>query len=181
MNKKRKLRDVNPQWLKAGLVQTGANATTTSTVNLPIDPTSGSSNPVILEILKVIFDLDGNAPAAVTSSVSVSLGLTTKSTGMDVAAGINSYSADPYVFAFAAWDHFAFATSVDSMTTTPQVVDLTDGQGNGVLVAVPKVYLTMASTALAAAAYGKVQILYRYKQANLTEWIGLVQSQQSGN
>lgn len=174
--------DVNPQWLSADCVQTGQNATTTSTITLPIDPTNAGRQPTVIEVLKVFLDADNETPTNNTSTWSVVIGLTTKSTGMGTSpTAVGNGLSDPFVFAFASWANFGVAASTSAPTITPQLIDLTDGAGHGLIIATPKVYCTVSTSDCGAAVTGRVKILYRFKKAVLQEWIGLLQSQQSGN
>jgi hypothetical protein len=60
----------------------------------------------------------------------------------------------------------------------PIVHDLTDGAGHGLLLATDQLYLTISSFNFTNPNYVSCKILFRYKTVSLTEYIGIVQSQQ---
>lgn len=74
----------------------------------------------------------------------------------------------------------------------PIIHDLTDGDGHGILVATDAVNLLLSATFTNESTSGggsltwgdsqlACEILYRYKKVSLTEYIGIVQSQERGN
>lgn len=76
------------------------------------------------------------------------------------------------------------AYSVDN--ESPNVHDLTDGAGHGVLIATDNIYLSMTllSASIDGGSYtsngqARADLLYRFKDVTLTEYIGIVQSQQA--
>ena len=60
----------------------------------------------------------------------------------------------------------------------PYVDDLTDGAGHGYLVATDQIYLQISSSNTGATNYCNGKLYYRWKNVNLQEYIGIVQSQQ---
>jgi hypothetical protein len=60
----------------------------------------------------------------------------------------------------------------------PLVLDVTDGAGHGVLIATDSIYaqVNSANTATTNTVYFK--LLYRFKEVNIIEYVGIVQSQQ---
>lgn len=59
-----------------------------------------------------------------------------------------------------------------------QVIDLTDGDGHGILVATDNIYFQVTSNGFAGAQEQSAKLLYRFKEVSLVEYIGIVQSQQ---
>src|SRR3972149_1303038 len=57
------------------------------------------------------------------------------------------------------------------------IYDLTDGNGNGLLVATDFIYFVTANVGGTGSISAVVKILYRLFEANLTEYIGILQSQ----
>lgn len=162
-------RDVKPQYLNITAPQSGTDATTTTTVALPIlrNFSSGPARAQLIEILKVFVFLDNTVE--VDSSLTVKF--STKSGGTTVLS-----PADPTVFA-------AFSSQV-KLTTSGLVEvdkwkewDCTDGAGNGILVATDNIYVQVSSVTTGATntIYGKV--LYRMYGASVTEYVGIVQGQ----
>jgi hypothetical protein len=60
----------------------------------------------------------------------------------------------------------------------PFCLDLTDNAGHGILIATDSIYgqVNSANTATTNTVYFK--LLYRFKEVNLIEYVGIVQSQQ---
>lgn len=74
--------------------------------------------------------------------------------------------------------------SVDNQT--PNWADFTDGAGHGILIATDNIFLTIVAQGASIdgvsynfAGQGRVDLLYRFKEITLQEYIGIVQSQQS--
>jgi len=60
----------------------------------------------------------------------------------------------------------------------PKVIDLTDGMGHGILVASDYFFVQVDSDGIGAVITTYFKLLYRIKNVALTEYIGIVQSQQ---
>lgn len=57
--------------------------------------------------------------------------------------------------------------------------DLTDGAGHGILIATDQIFVQMKSQATGTANSAYIKLCYRWKNVGLSEYIGIVQSQQS--
>ncbi len=152
-------------------------------VNVPrivLNPTGGST---IMELLKVwwyvalddLGDIDG-IWAAYLSTTRIRI------VGETFNAGTLQNDAErPGVFAMVALDKTLVTTGGHSIVF-PLVVDLTDGNGNGILVATPTIFATfgaLGNTATTSTATAK--ILYRLVNVDLTEYVGIVASQSTAN
>lgn len=90
--------------------------------------------------------------------------------------------AEPTVIAFAnrKWEGILNAGgSAFTSFEGPDWQDLTDGSGHGVLIATDKVFLGVDTVGFPGAASFNFRMLYRWKAVSLTEYIGIVQSQQA--
>lgn len=201
--------DVNPQWMKI-LQETTPNITVapggTGTNNrsqrvaVPINRINQASpnTATILEVLKVRWSwgigvtgtlpwLAGVAGYLVTASNPGEFtGLASKGTTVDWFSMEDAYS--PYL----AVGSGPYPTpQVTNNIVLPITHDLTDGDGHGILVATD--FLTLSTTVQfeneAPAGAGNLifdslsvvcEILYRYKTVTLTEFVGIVQSQERG-
>lgn len=56
--------------------------------------------------------------------------------------------------------------------------DFTDGAGHGMLIGVDSLFARLASTATGSANTAYIRLYYRFKEVSLTEYVGIVQSQQ---
>lgn len=171
--------DVNPQWLTFNrLTLSAANVYTETSINLPINRFSNpKGKSIIMEILKVQFDMpiiDSN-PSATGNIIQSQAVLRPTSSG-----GVLDPS-DPKILAVvdqSSRGAFTAGGSYADLTNDPQVVDLSDGAGHGMLVATDTLFFGAATSNYASAANFYCRILYRFKTVTLEEYIGIVQSQQ---
>jgi len=190
MGGKRKgnLRDKYPQTLKGSVVMPsgGSNDTaTTAQITLPLDPFGSGTTKMLMEILGVDYELfNVGAMNSDTGWMWVAVGLSTLKTGMnttDQTTAASYFLADPYTISEWSWNFGVAAASLQLPIFGRAYQDLTDGQGNGQLVAVPNLYLTVASANTGCKVGCRVSIKYRFNAVNVNEWVGMMQSQQSGN
>lgn len=108
---------------------------------------------------------------------------------LSVSASTTSLIASPAQIDFGntrvfAWcemnirNAFTAGGSVAVNQDVVQVMDLTDGDGHGILVATDNIFFQVTSNGFASAAEQSVKLLYRFKEVSLVEYIGIVQSQQ---
>lgn len=144
---------------------------------LPV-PKMGTSEKkaTIIEVLKVWFynKIDNSA-----ANSSLTMCLTTRGLGdPDEWEMIN----DPGTIAAVRINyHFTGSTDTGAVATTriyPIEVDLTDGAGHGVLVATDSIFGFLLSSSTGETNVGAIRFLYRYKQVDVLEYVGIVQSQQ---
>lgn len=171
--------DVNPQWMSFVATQSGADATTTTTVAIPVQrlPTGGKAQ--VMEVLKVGYSfnqLPASASAAETIDA-VKCALSTAS----FATTATTWQ-EPRVFSlFEASARSAFTaagTYMATQVTQPIMFDYTDGDGHGILIAVDSIFAQVSSTSTGATNSVGVKILFRWKNIGLSEYIGIVSSQQ---
>lgn len=82
------------------------------------------------------------------------------------------------VFAFAMMNR-AISTNGGQVNTWPISIDLTDNNGNGILVATDKIHVTMGGVDNTAALGSAIcKVYYRLVNVGVTEYVGIVQSQQ---
>lgn len=160
--------DVNPQWFTMVATQSAADTTTTTTFPIPIQRLPNSGRAQVMEILKIQWQL----PAPVEADSSIQGFMSTSSFGT-TATSFN----EPRVFTFIS----AFARITTSGTffqITPVISDVSDGAGHGFLVATDNLFLQVVSAGTSLANTITAKVLYRWKNVNLAEYIGIVQSQQ---
>lgn len=162
-------RDVNPQFLSIRAVQTGTDVTFSAQIPLPIQrlPTGGKAQ--VVEVLKVFFEVGTNPP----QDNGIVITLSTRDKG--VAARANW--GDPQVF--AQWTTSAqFVTTGGVNRVEPFQLDLTDGAGHGLLIGTDSIFVQVYSSTTGLSNEADIKILYRFKNVPVTEYIGIVQSQQ---
>lgn len=181
--------DVNPQILTSQrlTVPVGGNISNQEVdIILPINrfsPTRGRS--IIVEILKVFWDLDSPTGSVGLSGSSTQIGRGFLSTSRFMASTSTPLNHEhPSIFAEGGWNqrihHGTSAESWATMMVEPIVSDLTDGAGHGFLVATDRIWLTgqtVGQNINAVDWHVSVKILYRFKEVALEEYIGIVQGQ----
>lgn len=136
---------------------------------------TSSSKATVLEVLKVFFDVN-----AMSAGVNSSLGIFVQTRKPGTLNSLDDV-LDPSVIAYYRWTHqFAgsLANGATSQDTATAMVDVTDGDGHGVLVATDQLYLNLKSEATGGTHVGTCKILFRYKTIGVLEYVGIVQSQQ---
>jgi len=170
--------DVNPQWMTLSLLTlTANNQATTQQTQLPVTRTQGArGKATIIEILKVQFFANSinNTPAAGGDlrQFTVTLSTAAQASAAPSIPNTIAYTNTQFFGAFSAGQSFY------AVTNYPIQQDLTDGAGHGVLVATDSIYLNGVTFGYAAQGVFGCRILYRFKDVSLTEYIGIVQSQQ---
>lgn len=87
-------------------------------------------------------------------------------------------------------DTIGLALHIHDFSTDNEAVDihdLTDGAGHGILIATDNIFLVVqglltsygAATTGAIQAFAQADLIYRFKEVALAEYIGIVQSQQN--
>ena len=172
--------DVNPQTMimTQSAAVSGAAGQARVTVGLPIPrlPTPNGKS-LVMEILWVEFVHRGlTATAAATASYYMSV-----TTNPSAPASITAATQDPRTV--ADWSHEVTASAaptafwdVEGITE----VDLTDQAGHGFLIATDNLFMDIFTSGPAAAniTAPTARIGYRFKLVSLTEYVGIVQSQQ---
>jgi hypothetical protein len=125
-----------------------------------------------MEFLKVFFHLRApyitNAVVAHWKSAVSTRNLSTTTTNFN----------EPSVLAYYAIST-QLTTSGAFAVEQPYCYDMTDGAGHGMLVGTDNIYLQLGTVGSpVSTAICDVKILYRFKQVTLSEYIGIVQSQQ---
>lgn len=170
--------DVNPQWLVfPNMRLVAANTYTEIEVVIPINRLHQSrGKAVIMEVLKIWMDhptYDGVYAPAGGVAQSIAQVSTQSLSGLSLSGPTTlAFTDNKYRGAFSAGGSF------DTMVDGPEVVDLTDGAGHGVLVATDRIFFGASTLGWNNAAAFNARVLYRWKEVGLTEYIGIVQSQQ---
>jgi len=172
-------RDVNPQFFNMHLTQLNPNAITEAAFNTPVVRIPGASGRVtIMELLKVYWMAASFSPALV-ALLKQSQYLSITSVPMGIVSLANL--AEPNVIIqlnIEAATAFTAAGSLHDYENHLIMVDLTDGAGHGVLFAGDRIYMQGSTSNMVGNKIFSVKLLYRFKTVSLTEYVGIVQSQQ---
>lgn len=172
--------DIKPQLLTAQATQPAVNQYGITNINLPVPRFGGNrSKATIFEILKVFFYF-GIADDADLLHVQF---MHLATTDLGRASGDTSSGAtlladlDQTNVIASGIKQFVTTTSGGGFTKTPLVMDVTDNNGNGVLVGTDKMVLLIGSSSGTTLIGGVVKILYRQVNVGVQEYVGIVQSQ----
>ncbi len=164
-------RDVKPELMSFVIAESAADTTTTLTLPMPTLRNfsgAGGNKAQIVEVLKVWFDWS-SMPEVDSSQTAI---LSTKNFSTT-----STFVSDPAIIAFSH-RQVAITTSGQYAISLTDCFDLTDGNGNGVLVATDNLYVQVYSSGIGAAVTIRGKILYRIYAASVLEYVGIVQGQQ---
>jgi hypothetical protein len=171
--------DVNPQiWHLIAYASAPATLTETA-FSTPIARLSKSGNRItIMELLKVAW-ISGANP------VIAAAGETAATHYCDIITRTNpGGTPGPGTPGWIDGVHYersgAFTAAGTYLHSVDRVVihDLTDGAGHGILLATDQLIVSVSGTQVTTAFGASVAIYYRFKDVDLSEYIGIVQSQQ---
>lgn len=171
--------DVSPQLMHFTGAQSGADASTTTSVAIPVQRLPSGTRAQVMEVLKVyfMFPLFPAIASAAETQDTMTAFLSTVSFGTTL-----TVFSEPRVFAAYYKENkgafTAAGTYMGPQPLEPFTLDLTDGAGHGILIATDNIFVQMNSTATGASNTVRVKILYRWKNISLAEYVGIVQSQQ---
>lgn len=176
-------RDLKPQQLVIKYAQASATGKyVVTSVQTPISRLGQSY--IVMEILKVFMtnpatndggDVANNGQIAVCTN---NIGRATDDTATGASFLVDQQNAGTIAFNF-----LTSTTNTSGNTTVNQPVcwDMTDGAGNGFLVATDKLFLVSGQSGATTLTGGTVRILYRFYRASAEEFIGIVNSQTTAN
>ena len=171
VNKERSEDEIHPQVLNASVTTPSTGAWTTAEIAVPVSPFGARKGQAqVMEILKIWFYPQSRASDGQTlECFLMTRNLSTK-----------PYADDPAVLG-GMIEESEFVTSGAMQVRYPIELDMTDSGGNGMLVAVPKLYLGGDNDADNVAKRFSVKILYRFRHVGALEFAGISQSQVAGN
>lgn len=176
--------DVNPQTLSIGIVQTGANVNALSVIPLPLDRHREKGSTVgVMELLRCEFTFGGSAFSLVNNNAFRTATIATISSLASVTQpGPSPNFADPHVITQCHEMNAVIGAPTNTFWIQgayPIQMDLTDGAGHGTLLATDQLYVYLQSFGMGNPTSCGIKIWYRFKNVDVTEYIGIVQSQQT--
>lgn len=158
--------DINPQFTSHRVTQVTENTFVTSEWLIPQPVSLPNGKTIVFELLKIWFYFyEGDTDSK------HDMWLSTKELTDE------PIPSDTSVLTFDS-DKRQIQTSGAFQVYAAREYDLTDGAGNGVLVAVSKLHLAMKSTGQASPHSQDARILYRLRIVNVEEFVGIAQQQQ---
>lgn len=166
-------RDYKPEYMTFS-VTAGNNASATTAIPLPVMRNFSSPNGAkaqVIEAIKLLCEFP-QAFASAATYTDLRLHLSTKNHGT-----VATTLADPDTFAVVG-SQSSYATS--GAVALPDAIsfDFTDGMGNGILLATDNIYAQLTNTATGQTVVCSAKLFYRIYSASVTEYVGIVQSQQ---
>lgn len=174
--------DVNPQFFTMGFNTQSANDTPViQAYALPIPRLKTQADrQLVMEMLNMKFMNNGAAipVAAATSFYYIAV---TTNPSITSSTSIGTMQADPRTL--ADWGFTLIGDTAVSPSVTPiplnHYVDMTDGAGHGVLLATDQLYIYVSTLTTGAHSFaGAAKLLFRFKEVDLQDYIGIVQGQQ---
>ena len=173
--------DIKPQFLTLSSGTMAPNTYDVVQFALPV-PRFGTTKTkaTVFEILSVDWFL---APEDLTNGIHSDIGyLTTSTNRIDGEPFIlNDISIDfgrPQTFAAVIENNIILGANGLLNAVQPLHVDLTDGAGNGMLVATDSIILVVANVSNAVDSVTVAKVKYRLTNIGIAEYVGIVQSQQ---
>lgn len=172
--------DIKPQILSFTNVESAVDDYTVSSTAVPVFRLGGQrKKSAVIEVLKAIFYL-GVVNSSDTATAHFGLIATSdlgRATGdTSTVATWTEDLAEPQVIASAGTSR-NLSTNGATSEGWPITVDLTDNNGNGVLVATDKIFFVTGSDGNANTDRHVCKLVYRYVYVGIEEYVGIVQSQ----
>jgi len=173
--------DVNPQYLTYNTgTATGVDVYTVNRVNLPVARIGGSkTKAVVMEMLAVDWytNLADQGDGASSHWAYFTTNTTRADGNTSTLASSQADASDALTLAMAFRTR-GFATQGGWQGNQPHHIDLTDQEGNGVLVATDQIFIVAGAVSNTVAGEATAKVLYRLKEVGIQEYVGIVQSQQ---
>ncbi len=173
--------DIKPQYLT---LNTGVTATDDYTVNqvaLPV-PRFGTMKTMatIMELLSAdwYINLVDSNDADKTDFAFLTTSTTRQDADTSTLASAATDVEDPQTFGFVMVNHFQVTAVGISSFSQPIHIDFTDDNGNGILVATDRLFVVGGNVGGTAAGNYTCKLKYRQVNVGITEYVGIVQSQQ---
>jgi len=170
--------DVKPQILSIPRVLPSLDQTFSVPIAMPVPRVGVQQNKAtITEILRCWIYIVGGDTSSETWAYLSTISLRAGGATVTYANAMQQI-ADPHTFA-GGGRTFLIVTSGGTTAVDPEVViDLTDGNGNGILVATDEIFFEGGSANAGVGIVFFAKILYRVYDAGILEYVGIVQSQQ---
>jgi len=187
-------KDVNPQFLTSSVktdipVVGDITSSGTTVITLPVSRLTASGQTVVqcFEILKIYgWFTDDYKLANVDGGTAYNIQAFITSSGSYLQPDQGNMTRDPRTIYYQSLS-VQPTEDAGSVVTAPVyryngasqgMMDYTDGDGNGILIGVDTLYLYVFSQETGGSDDFCVRILYRFRQVALSEYLGIVQSQQ---
>lgn len=171
-----KILDEKPQFLNLNTAQeTVLNTYREVPTSTPVVTVSGSNKAIVMEVLKIFYN---HSTPEIINVLRTSIAMTVATRSFSTLQQISS----PGVLARIDSEIEVFDSAATDATVVVQyykgsaehVVDLTDGAGNGILVASKNLYLGVKGNQRTVLAQALGKILYRLVEVSAAELVGII-------
>lgn len=173
--------DIKPQWLTATSSVIGAvNDYSVAVIDLPVPRFGPSSKTAtVTEILRVDWYLNIADAFKDSGGVFGCLDTSTSKVSGEASSLIDNVSqiAKPSTFACASLTYLAGGTVAEY----PVSIDMTDGNGNGILIAADRLDMVVGYNSNTAFGLSVCKVLYRMVNIGVEEYVGILQAQAGGS
>ena len=175
--------DVSPQQYNITLAQPNVDQNDIRTFPVPVYRFPlARDKAMVMEVLRAQYYIEdllvGAAQGSIVGVVSTSklpiiqTDVSTPAIQYNMIASPNTFSAFSLDFLFSTGAGFAFTSRI-------QKEDFTDSAGHGILIATDTITAALMSTGTGTNNRMTIKLIYRWKEVSLSEYIGIVQSQQN--
>jgi len=162
------VKDINPQLIKKCLEESAANTFTETSFDLPV--MLQGAKPIVIELLRVWIDCSSCLEEEGGARNEAETFMSMREMGVLPPDGL----ADPFVLTHTSIESRGGGTGTAFIKHPNYIFDFTDGKGNGILVAVPKLWCCIQGTGNDGAKTARWQLLYKLKTLSASELTGLI-------
>lgn len=174
--------DVNPQWFNLNTLAIPASgAYADASTTLPRERLPYGNKSQVLELLKLQFNIHPACTLAMTAATFTSLRMYVLTRTFGTVEPVLTQNTGNVVHRKdITIANTAAAPAVNLLVPINEVIDLTDDDGHGMLIATDSIFIGAANTAFTTGGTATInaKLYYRWKNVSLQEYIGIVQSQQ---
>lgn len=173
--------DVKPQFMTLLTpVATGSSDYSVARISLPQLVLGGEDTATIFEFLRVDWYINVYNQADAAGTAWAFLTTNTARVQDEGASLVTAFAdlAEPGTFGMALVNTFTTGTSGAFANTLPISVDLTDGNGNGILVATNSIFIVGGAAGDPVLSPFLAKVLYRQVNVGIREYVGIVASSQ---
>ena len=173
--------DVNPQFFTMGFITQSTNDTpVVAAYALPIPRLKTfADKQLVMEMLQTKFIAD--TPTVVAGGAPTFYMALTTNPAVGASTNIAQMQADPRTLADWSFCIEGGAAVTPAVTYIPldRYVNMTDSSGHGILLATDQLFLFVTTSGTSAHSFsGAAKLLFRFKEVDLADYIGIVQGQQ---
>jgi len=150
------------------LEESAPNTYTETSFDLPV--MLQGSKPIVVEILRVWIDCSSCLQEEAGARNEAETFMSMREMGGIPPDGL----ADPFVLTHTSIESRGGGVGTAFIKHPNYIFDFTDGKGNGILIAVPKLWVSIQGTGNTGAKTGRWKLLYKLKSISASELTGMI-------